>query len=162
QRRPASLSIGISQRVTDSPNSFARTLPSLHYKGNGTARGDPRTWSRAPLTTCCGACAASAPRKRPATSATANCWSGSSPAAEADLRARSLAGREETSFAILAQRHGPMVLGVCQRVLRDAHAAEDAFQAAFLVLVRRSASIRKRDSLASWLYGVAQRIALRV
>src|SRR5262245_39547469 len=79
-----------------------------------------------------------------------------------ELLQRFLARREETSFAILVQRHGPMVLGVCQRVLRDAHAAEDAFQAAFLVLVRRSASIRKRGSLASWLYGVAQRIALRV
>src|SRR5262249_48600815 len=78
-----------------------------------------------------------------------------------ELLARFLAHREETSFAILVQPHRPMVLGVCRRVLQDAHAAEDACQAAFLVLVRRSASIRKRGSLASWLHGVAQRIARR-
>src|SRR5260370_41932060 len=78
-----------------------------------------------------------------------------------ELLERFLARREETSFAILVQRHGPMVLGVCQRVLRDPHAAEDVFQAAFLVLVRRSASIRKRTSLASWLHGVPRRAALR-
>jgi RNA polymerase sigma factor (sigma-70 family) len=81
---------------------------------------------------------------------------------DAELLERFLAKGEETAFAILVQRHGPMVLGVCQRVLEDPHAAEDAFQAAFLVLVRRSASIRKRSSLASWLYGVAQRIARRL
>jgi RNA polymerase sigma factor (sigma-70 family) len=80
---------------------------------------------------------------------------------DGDLLERFLARREETAFAILVQRHGPMVLGVCQRVLKDPHAAEDAFQASFLVLARRSATIRKRGSLASWLYGVAQRIALR-
>jgi RNA polymerase sigma factor (sigma-70 family) len=80
---------------------------------------------------------------------------------DGELLERFLVRREETAFAILVQRHGPMVLGVCQRVLKDAHAAEDAFQAAFLVLVRRSGSIRKRGSLASWLYRVAQRIALR-
>jgi RNA polymerase sigma factor (sigma-70 family) len=80
---------------------------------------------------------------------------------DGQLLERFLVRREETAFAILVQRHGPMVLGVCRRVLKDVHAAEDAFQAAFLVLVRRSASIRKRGSLASWLYRVAQRIALR-
>jgi RNA polymerase sigma factor (sigma-70 family) len=80
---------------------------------------------------------------------------------DGELLRRFLARREETAFAILVQRHGPMVLGVCRRVLKDAHAAEDAFQAAFLVLVRRSASIRKRGSLSSWLYRVALRIALR-
>ena len=52
-----------------------------------------------------------------------------------------------------------MVLGVCRRVLRDAHEAEDAFQATFLVLAHRAGSIRRRDSLSSWLFGVSQRVA---
>jgi RNA polymerase sigma factor (sigma-70 family) len=78
---------------------------------------------------------------------------------DGELLERSLAGGEEAAFAILVQRHGPMVLEVCQRVLGDRHAAEDAFQATFLVLVRRSASIRRRGALGSWLFGVAQRVA---
>src|SRR5262245_54085364 len=69
--------------------------------------------------------------------------------------------REETAFALLVQRHGPMVLGVCRRLLGDAHAAEDAFQAAFLILVRKAASIRKQGSVASWLYGVSRRVAIK-
>src|SRR5438105_4697293 len=80
---------------------------------------------------------------------------------DGELLERFLARREEAAFALLLQRHGPMVLGVCQRVLHDRHAAEDAFQATFLVLVRRSAAIRQRGSLASWLYGVAQHVARR-
>src|SRR5262249_28916969 len=58
---------------------------------------------------------------------------------DGELLVRFRAGREETAFAILMQRHGPMVLGVCRRLLADAHAAEDAFQATFLVLVRKAA-----------------------
>jgi RNA polymerase sigma factor (sigma-70 family) len=69
--------------------------------------------------------------------------------------------REETAFTLLVQRHGPMVLGVCRRLLGDAHAAEDAFQATFLVLVRKAMSIRKKGSVASWLHGVARRIAVK-
>jgi RNA polymerase sigma factor (sigma-70 family) len=69
--------------------------------------------------------------------------------------------REETAMAVLLQRHGPMVLSVCQRILRDVQAAEDAFQAVFLVLIRQPTAIRKPGSLASWLYGVARRIAVR-
>src|SRR4051812_46051567 len=78
---------------------------------------------------------------------------------DAALLERFLRQRDEQAFTLLVERHGPMVLEVCQRILADTHAAEDAFQAAFLVLARRASSIRKKDSVGSWLYGVAQRIA---
>jgi RNA polymerase sigma factor (sigma-70 family) len=68
---------------------------------------------------------------------------------------------EPTAFSLLLHRHGPMVLGVCRRILGHAHDAEDAFQATFLVLVRKAASIRKQESLGSWLFGVACHIARR-
>ena len=71
------------------------------------------------------------------------------------------ARRDEASFEGLLRRHGPMVLGVCRRVLADAHDAEDAFQATFLVLVRKAASIRPREKVGNWLYGVAHRTALQ-
>ena len=67
---------------------------------------------------------------------------------DSELLERFRVHREETAFALLVQRHGPMVLGVCRRLLDDAHAAEDAFQATFLILVRKAASIRKRGSVA--------------
>src|SRR5437773_2441467 len=70
--------------------------------------------------------------------------------------------RDEPSFEVLVWRHGAMVLGLCQRVLRDSHDAEDAFQAAFLVFARKAGSIGKRESVGSWLYKVAYRIALRI
>jgi len=69
--------------------------------------------------------------------------------------------RDEAAFAALVRRHGPMVLSLCRRLVHDSHAAEDAFQATFLVLVRKTPAIRKRDSVGSWLYGVAYRLALR-
>ena len=67
----------------------------------------------------------------------------------------------EAAFEVLVLRHGPMVLRVCRNVLGDATDAQDAFQATFLVLVRRSGSIRRLESLGSWLYGVACRVAAR-
>ena len=67
----------------------------------------------------------------------------------------------ELAFAVLVERHGPMVLGVCRRILRDPHDAEDAFQATFLVLARKGHSIRVEGSLGRWLFGVATRVATR-
>ncbi len=65
------------------------------------------------------------------------------------------------AFRILVERHGPMVLGLCRSIVRDQHEAEDAFQATFLVLVRKAASIERTDTLGPWLHGVASRVARR-
>jgi RNA polymerase sigma factor (sigma-70 family) len=80
---------------------------------------------------------------------------------DGQLLDRFVAARDEAAFLALLQRHGPMVLGVCRRILGDAHDADDAFQAAFLVLVRKAGSIGKRESVGAWLYGVACRTASR-
>src|SRR5262245_52763604 len=74
---------------------------------------------------------------------------------------RFAAQRDEAAFAELVCRHGPMVLSACRRVLRHAHDAEDAFQAAFLVLAKKAGSIRQGDSVGGWLYQVAHRLAVR-
>jgi RNA polymerase sigma factor (sigma-70 family) len=80
---------------------------------------------------------------------------------DGQLMTRFVADREgsEAAFRMLLARHGPMVLGVCRRILDDPHAAEDAFQATFLVLVRKARMLRDQDRLTSWLYGVALRTA---
>jgi RNA polymerase sigma factor (sigma-70 family) len=69
--------------------------------------------------------------------------------------------RDEEAFTALLRRHGPMVMRVCRRVLHDWHAAEDAFQATFLVLARKASSIRRREGVGGWLHGVAYRLALK-
>ncbi len=67
----------------------------------------------------------------------------------------------ELAFSALIERHGPMVLGVCRRILRNDHAAEDAFQAVFLLLARKARSVNVDDSLGRWLHGVTRRVAVR-
>jgi RNA polymerase sigma factor (sigma-70 family) len=81
--------------------------------------------------------------------------------ADGQLLERFLNRCDETAVEALVRRYGSLVFGVCRRVLRDAHAAEDAFQATFLVLVRRAPSLDRRKPLGGWLYTVAYRLALR-
>ncbi|MCI0378111.1 MAG: sigma-70 family RNA polymerase sigma factor, partial [Gemmataceae bacterium] len=80
---------------------------------------------------------------------------------DAELLQRFARRRDQAAFELLVWRHGPMVFGLCQRLLRHEQDAEDALQATFLVLVRKASSISKKESLASWLYKVAYRIACR-
>ncbi len=80
---------------------------------------------------------------------------------EGQLLARFVGERDEVAFEAIVSRHGPMVLGICRRLLDDPHDVEDAFQATFLVLVKKARVLRDRDLLASWLYGVALRVATR-
>jgi DNA-directed RNA polymerase specialized sigma24 family protein len=77
------------------------------------------------------------------------------------LLKRFVVERDEVAFAALVARHGRMVLGVCRRILHAEHDVEDAFQATFLVLVRRAKAIHDGGLLGHWIYGVAHRVAVR-
>jgi RNA polymerase sigma factor (sigma-70 family) len=92
--------------------------------------------------------------------AAALCCKGDGPS-DSQLLEAFIIRREETAFEALVRRHGPMVLGVCRRVLRNMHDAEDAFQASFLVLARKAATVKPRDMVGNWLYGVAYRTAMK-
>ena len=88
-------------------------------------------------------------------------WGAMGTWSDSQLVAQFLTGDDgnEAAFRVLIHRHGPMVLGVCRRVLGDDHAAEDAFQTTFLVLVEKASALKDCNRLANWLYGVALRVA---
>lgn len=86
----------------------------------------------------------------------------SEPADDVALLNRFIAEQSDRAFAELMQRHGPMVLGVCRRILRNSQDAEDAYQATFLLLVQKSRAIRRPEQLANWLFGVAYRVSVRI
>src|SRR4051794_27022630 len=86
---------------------------------------------------------------------------GSVPAAamtDRQLLERFAAQRDETAVAVLVRRHGPLVFGVCRRVLHNLHSAEDAFQATFLILARKAPSLVRHERLGSWLCKIAYRL----
>jgi RNA polymerase sigma factor (sigma-70 family) len=80
---------------------------------------------------------------------------------EPELLDRFVRAGDDSAFALLVERHGPMVLSVCRRFLSDPNDVDDAFQATFLVLVRKAAGLRRKELLGNWLYGVACRVAQR-
>jgi RNA polymerase sigma factor (sigma-70 family) len=80
---------------------------------------------------------------------------------DGELMEQYVTRRDEAAFEALVHRHGPMILGTCRRILRNEADAEDAFQATFLVFVRKAASIRSRGTVSNWLYGVAHNTALK-
>ncbi|HJZ56988.1 MAG TPA: sigma factor, partial [Gemmataceae bacterium] len=93
------------------------------------------------------------------TTRTLECPPGDHVATDAELLARWSAGIDSSALELLIRRHGGMVLGVCRRVLGDTPDAEDAFQATFLVFVRKARSLVRPAEVAGWLHGVALRVA---
>src|SRR5438876_177918 len=85
----------------------------------------------------------------------------SDPATEAELLDRFVRHNDEDAFAVLVARHGPMVFGVCRRILHATHQAEDVAQATFLVLARKARTILRPDALAGWLHRTAHHLALK-
>src|SRR5712692_5639410 len=83
-------------------------------------------------------------------------------ASDGHLLERFVAAKDEAAFEGLMHRHGQMVLAVCRRVLSSPQDVEDAFQATFLVLVQKADSMRKQESIAGWLFGVAHKVAARL
>jgi RNA polymerase sigma factor (sigma-70 family) len=82
-----------------------------------------------------------------------------SPESDRELLARYITFRDEDAFAALVDRHGPLVRGICLRMLRDPHLADDAFQATFLLLARKARTLVNADAVGSWLFGVARRVS---
>ncbi len=80
---------------------------------------------------------------------------------DGELLRRYVTARDEAAFEALLRRHGPMVLGVCRRLLGTSQDVDDAFQATFLILIRKAPSIGDAERVANWLYGVAYRVAVR-
>src|SRR5437016_2803599 len=83
-------------------------------------------------------------------------------ATDGELLSSFVKQRDEAALAALVRRNAPMVWGVCRRLLHSHHDAEDAFQATFLVLVRKASAIRDQELVANWLYGVAHQTAVRL
>src|SRR4051794_419582 len=88
--------------------------------------------------------------------------SGEAVLSDAELLERFRTWRDQAAFELLLWRHGPMILGVCRRLLADAQEAEDAFQAVWLTFVRKALSLRRGEALGAWLHRVACRAALRL
>jgi RNA polymerase sigma factor (sigma-70 family) len=82
-------------------------------------------------------------------------------AADKALLDRFIANRDERAFTVLVERHAALVLQVCWRILENTHDAQDAFQATFLVLARKAATVHPPEALPAWLHGVARRVALK-
>ncbi len=143
---------GLERIASISKNPREGSLLSGYYFEEIINRGDRKEWGAAHQTGCIGRC----------TGCSISEWSERS--SDAELLDRFVSRRDEAAeaaFEELVIRHGPMVLRVCRGILHDAHDAEDAFQAVFLVLANRARSIRRSGSVASWLFGVAQRVANR-
>src|SRR4051794_9031065 len=80
---------------------------------------------------------------------------------DAELLSRFVRGADPDALDTLIRRHGPMVLGLCRRIVGNNHDADDAFQATFLVFVRSAAKLKRPELVANWLFGVARRVALK-